>query len=126
MNLEVYPRGMRKVLELYSSYPQIKKLIVTESGVCYSDKQEEGRVKDKKRVKYHQKMLRNVKKAIKKGINVKGYFVWTLVDNFEWREGYAPRFGLIYNDFKTQQRIVKQSGYWFKSFLKNQKRMSKK
>jgi beta-glucosidase len=79
-------------------------------------------VNDASRKKYHVKMLKQVKKAAQKGIPVSGYFVWTLVDNFEWREGFKPRFGLVYTDFKTQKRIVKYSGKWFRSFLCDDKK----
>ena len=51
------------------------------------------------------------------GINITGYMAWTLMDNFEWAEGYEARFGLVYTDFKTQQRTVKKSGYWWQAFL---------
>ncbi len=55
--------------------------------------------------------------AKQEGINVKGFFVWSLTDNFEWAEGYQPRFGLIHVDFSTQKRTIKASGYWYGNFL---------
>ena len=61
----------------------------------------------------------NVIIAKREGVNVNGYFVWSLTDNFEWAEGYRPRFGLIYVDFATQDRIIKDSGYWYSSLLAN-------
>lgn len=121
MNLDVYTKGMKDILDFYAAYPQIKKLVITESGVCYEDKLVDGKVDDKKRLKYHKKMLKQVKRAIKRGVNVQGYFVWTLTDNFEWCEGYEPRFGLVYNDFTSQRRVMKNSGLWFKSLLKQKK-----
>jgi len=74
-------------------------------------------VHDVQRRDYHQDILKVVKKAIKNEVDIGGYFAWTLVDNFEWREGFEPRFGLVYNDFATQKRLVKDSGLWFKEFL---------
>jgi len=56
-------------------------------------------------------------KAKNEGVNIKGYFVWTLMDNFEWAQGFQPKFGLIHTDFKSQLRTIKQSGYWFRDFL---------
>ena len=55
----------------------------------------------------------------KSEVKVNGYFIWTLLDNFEWAEGYYPKFGIVHVDFKTQQRIVKNSGRWYGQFLKN-------
>ncbi|MFT3740858.1 MAG: family 1 glycosylhydrolase [Breznakibacter sp.] len=121
MNLDVYPKGLKHLLKFYADYPQIKQLILTESGVCFPDFPIGGRIHDVERTKYHQEILKVTKKAIKKGVPVGGYFAWTLVDNFEWREGFEPRFGLVYNDFSSQQRIVKDSGEWFKEFLNEKK-----
>jgi beta-glucosidase len=117
MGLDVHPKGLSSLLHFYSKYKGIRKIILTESGVCYPDFLRGEKVNDARRKKYHQKMLKHVKKAIKRGIPLAGYFVWTLVDNFEWREGFQPRFGLVYNDFKTQKRTVKASGKWFRKFL---------
>jgi len=75
--------------------------------VCLDDELIDGKVKDPKRIKYMKKTFSKILKAIRKGKNVKGVFLWTLVDNFEWEEGYKPRFGLIYNDFKTQKKRLK-------------------
>ena len=120
MNLDVYPKGLYQLLKFYNSYPQIKKIIITESGVCYPDYLVAGHVHDARRMKYHQKILKQVRKAQDKNIPVKGYFVWTLVDNFEWKEGFEPRFGLVFNDFNTQKRTIKDSGLWFQQFLSSE------
>ena len=61
--------------------------------------------------------LTQVLKARREGIPVQGYFAWSFIDNFEWAQGYYPRFGLVYVDYKTQKRIVKVSGHWFREFL---------
>ncbi len=119
MGLEVYPKGLYKLLKFYNNYHNIKKIIITESGVCYPDTIHEGKVYDTKRLQYHKKMLKQVLKAQKLHIPVSGYLIWTLVDNFEWREGFEPRFGLIYNNFRTQERTIKHSGLWFRRFLSN-------
>jgi len=58
-------------------------------------------------------------KAKNEGVNVSGYFVWTFIDNFEWAEGYHPRFGLVYTNFETQERIIKASGKWYQKFLRS-------
>ncbi len=117
MGLDAYPKGLAHLLDFYMCYDGIKQIILTESGVCYTDFLRGDKVNDALRKKYHQKMLKQVKRAIRRGVPVKGYFAWTLVDNFEWREGFQPRFGLVYNDFETQKRTLKASGAWFRDFL---------
>ncbi len=118
MNFEVYPLGMYKILMQFSNY-NINNIIVTENGVCYKDTLEGGRVHDQKRIQFFKDYLSNILKAKREGAPVSGYFVWSLTDNFEWSEGYQPRFGLVHVDFSTQKRTIKDSGYWFKGFLKN-------
>jgi len=117
MNWEVYPEGMYRILKQFASYPSIKKIIVTENGAAFSDEVTGNSVKDPKRVKFLQDYLEQVLKAKKEGVPVKGYFVWSFLDNFEWAEGFRPRFGLVHVDFTTQKRIVKDSGIWYKEFL---------
>lgn len=119
MGLDVYTGGLYKLLKFYGSYPQINSLQVSESGVCYTDYLRGKKVNDASRRKYHEKMLKQLLKARSEGVPVDGYFVWTLVDNFEWSEGFGPRFGLVYTNYETQKRIIKSSGHWFRKFLKN-------
>lgn len=117
MGWEVYPEGIYKVLKKFAAYPNVKKLYVTENGCAFPDVVENGRVHDAKRVQFFKDYLAQVLRAKNEGVNVQGYFVWTLMDNFEWAEGYKTRFGLVHVDFKTQQRIMKDSALWFKEFL---------
>lgn len=107
------------MLKKFSAYPNIKKIIVTENGAAFPDEVVDGKVNDIKRTDYIQQHLQQLLRAKKEGVNVDGYFVWTLTDNFEWAEGYHTRFGLIYVDFETQKRIIKQSGRWYADFLKD-------
>jgi beta-glucosidase len=113
MNADAFYRIVKKVW-LYGS---IKDIIITENGACFKDKVEDGVVADEKRIDYFQSHLKALLKAKKEGVNVKGYFAWTLTDNFEWNEGYHARFGLIHVDFKTQLRTIKNSGHWWREFL---------
>ncbi|HQR94412.1 MAG: beta-glucosidase [Bacteroidetes bacterium 24-39-8] len=117
MNWEVHPPCIFNALERYGSYPQIKEIIVTENGSAFEDKIEENQVNDIERTSYLQEHIAQVKLAKQAGIPVNGYFVWTLMDNFEWAEGYHPRFGLVHIDFATQKRTIKMSGNWYKQFL---------
>ncbi|MDP1086260.1 family 1 glycosylhydrolase, partial [Klebsiella pneumoniae] len=87
-------------------------LIITENGAAFPDTLQNNRVHDPKRLQYIQNILQQVLRAKQEGVNVNGYFVWTFLDNFEWAEGYHPRFGLVHVDFQTQQRTVKASGHW--------------
>ena len=117
MGWEVHPEGIYWLLKKFAAYPQIKKIIVTENGCAFEDKLENGRVSDPKRIRFLQNYLKQVLRAQREGVNVKGYFVWTFMDNFEWAEGYHPRFGLVHVDFETQKRIIKDSGKWYQGFL---------
>jgi beta-glucosidase len=117
MNWEVFPASIYEMLKKYGAYKKVKKIYVTENGAAFEDTLLNGKVEDKRRVRYLHDYIAQVYKAKQEGIPVEGYFVWTLQDNFEWAEGYRPRFGLIYTDFNTQERIIKDSGYWYKDFL---------
>lgn len=118
MGWEVYPEGIHQVLKQFAAYPGVDKIIVTENGAAFPDTVEGDRVHDVKRVNFYKNYLAQVLRAKREGVNIKGYFAWTLMDNFEWAEGYKPRFGLVHVDFETQKRTMKDSGLWFKEFLK--------
>jgi beta-glucosidase len=118
MEGEIYPEGLYHILKKFSSYKGIRCLIVTENGTCVPDKLENGKVHDRDRIDYFKNHLAAVLKAKNEGVNVNGYFVWSPTDNFEWDKGYRTRFGLIYLDFHTLERYVKDSGLWFREFLK--------
>ncbi|MEX0811144.1 MAG: GH1 family beta-glucosidase [Chitinophagales bacterium] len=118
MKWEIYPEGIYKMLRRFQEYKGIKEIIVTENGAAFPDVVENNAVHDHKRVQFYKDYLRNVLRAKHEGVNVKGYFAWSLLDNFEWAEGYHARFGLVHVDFETQKRIIKDSGLWFKEFLK--------
>lgn len=120
MGWEVYPEGIYHLLKKFNAYPQIKKIIVTENGAAFPDTVANGRVADPRRQKFIEDYLAQVLRAKQEGVHVDGYFIWTMMDNFEWAEGYHPRFGLIHVDFETQKRTVKDSGYWFRDFLKGE------
>ena len=117
MNWEIYPDALYEMLRKFSAYRPGLPLVVTENGAAFPDKIEHNQVSDPERLLYLQEHIRRVRHAQESGIPVKGYFVWSLTDNFEWAEGYHPRFGLIYVDYKTQERTIKSSGHWFRDFL---------
>ncbi|RYJ40801.1 Beta-galactosidase [Flavobacterium anhuiense] len=117
MGWEVYPPAMYHILKKFNEYDGIKKIIITENGAAFPDTVQNGKVHDIKRTHFIQDNLEQILRAKEEGLNVEGYFVWSLTDNFEWAEGYNARFGLIHVDFETQKRTIKNSGLWFKDFL---------
>jgi beta-glucosidase len=114
---EINADSFYHMLKRFWHYGMVKEIIVTENGACFKDILQNGRVKDEQRIQYFQQYLMAMRKAKLEGANIKGYLAWTLMDNFEWNEGYHARFGLIHVDFKTQLRTIKDSGYWWREFL---------
>lgn len=121
MGWEIYPPALYHILQKFNSYTGIKKIIITENGAAFPDTVVNGKVYDIKRTHYIQDYLEQLLKAKQEGCKADGYFVWSLTDNFEWAEGYNARFGLVYIDFETQKRTIKQSGIWFRDFLEDSK-----
>jgi len=119
MGWEVAPDGMYDILKQFSNYSGVKEIIISENGAAFEDLLEDGKVNDIRRVEFFQEYLKSILQAKKEGVKVGGYLAWSLLDNFEWAEGYHPRFGLVYVNYETQERIVKDSGKWFASFLTN-------
>jgi len=117
MGWEVYPEGIYQIIKQFAAYKNLPPIIITENGAAFKDRVENGRVHDKQRVEFYQQYLENVLKAKKEGVDIRGYFAWSFMDNFEWAEGYGPRFGIVHVDYKTQKRTIKDSGLWFKEFL---------
>ncbi|WP_026632307.1 GH1 family beta-glucosidase [Dyadobacter alkalitolerans] len=118
MGWEVSGDGMYHILKQFDAYDGIREIIVSENGAAFHDQVEGENVHDPERTSFYQEYLAAILKAKNEGVKVKGYLAWTMMDNFEWAEGYAARFGLVHVDFKTQKRIIKDSGKWFASFLK--------
>ena len=93
-------------------------IYVTESGASFDDYVDpNGEVIDSERVSYFSNYLAAAGTAIQDGVNLKGYFAWSFLDNFEWAEGYSKRFGLVYVDYRTQERIPKRSAYWYRQLI---------
>lgn len=123
MGWEVNPDGLRVLLErLTASYDNLPPLYVTENGSSYDDPQPvDGRVADPQRVAYLVSHLRAVADAAANGVDVRGYFAWSLLDNFEWAWGYDKRFGIVHVDYDTQVRTVKDSGLTFAEVIRASK-----
>lgn len=114
---EINPDSFYRLLKRYWNYGSVKSIIVTENGACFKDTLKNGTVHDIERIDYFKQYLSAVYKTKQEGVKINGYLAWTLMDNFEWSEGFNARFGLIHVDFKTQLRTIKDSGYWWRDFL---------
>jgi len=110
---EVYPQGIYDmVMRIARDYK--RPIEITESGCSYADGPEpDGHVPDARRIAYHKAHLAQLARAIKDGADVRGYHAWSLLDNFEWAEGYSQRFGLVWVDFRDGRRVIKDSGHWY-------------
>jgi beta-glucosidase len=110
---EVYPRGMYDIVQRVSKDYGLP-IEITENGCSYGDYPDAaGKVADNRRIHYYREHLRELARAIHDGADVRGYHAWSILDNFEWAEGYTQRFGLVYIDFPTQRRYMKDSAKWF-------------
>ena len=119
MGWEVYPEGLFEILERVFREYRPKQLMVTENGASYAEGPDEtGKIHDKKRIDYLQNHIRAVWQAIQAGIPVTAYLVWSLMDNFEWERGYLERFGIVYVDYETQKRFLKDSAYWYSDVIR--------
>lgn len=120
-NWQVAPDGLVRLISRVVKDYQPAHIFITENGSTYEDTVlQDGSVNDEQRKSYLQRHLAAVLEAIKIGLPIEGYFAWSLLDNFEWAEGYSKRFGLTYVDFQTQQRRLKASGEWYRNFLKGE------
>lgn len=111
----IYPKGLYDmIMRVVKDYPNYNKIYITENGMGYKDDFNNGDIDDQPRIDYIKSHLEAVSQAIEDGANVKGYFLWSLMDVFSWSNGYNKRYGLFYVDFETQERYPKKSAYWFK------------
>jgi beta-glucosidase len=118
MEWEIYPQGLTELLvRLHRDY-RMPPIFITENGAAFKDKVDGGQVNDVERVAYLQSHIKAVAAARLAGVNVQAYFVWSLLDNFEWASGYAKRFGIVHIDYDTLKRTPKQSANWYGQFLR--------
>jgi len=121
MGWEVYPEGLTELLlRLHRDY-SLPPLYVKENGAAFKDVLEGGRVRDLDRTDYIARHIGAVAEALRQGVPMAGYMVWSLLDNFEWASGYAKRFGIVHVDYETQTRTPKDSALWYRDFLRTQK-----
>jgi len=112
--LEIWPQGIYDLVMQISREYNHSIIEISENGCCYLDSPDEtGRVADARRIAFHRQILAELARAIADGARVRAYHAWSLVDNFEWGDGYTQRYGLTYVDFRNQKRTVKDSGLWY-------------
>jgi len=116
---EIRAEGMSHLLDtVYDRYDNLPPCYITENGACYNmEVNANGVVDDQPRLDYLEKHLTVLADSIDSGIPVKGYFAWSLMDNYEWAEGYSMRFGVVHVDYSTQKRTVKNSGLWYQELV---------
>ncbi len=117
MGWEVFPDSLYEAIMMVKNANPSMPIYVTENGAAYTDEVTDNSVHDQKRIRYIERYLHAVHRACDDGADVRGYFCWTLMDNFEWAEGFHQRFGLIHVDQNTQERIIKDSGYWYRDMI---------
>lgn len=118
MDWEVYPGGLEHILNwLYETYGL--PIYITENGAAFNDTLTNGTVNDDQRVDYIQQHLESVESALGNGADIKGYYVWSFLDNFEWSYGYSKRFGIVYVDFDNMERTIKKSGYFYRDYIRS-------
>ena len=114
---EIYPKAFTELLVSLNEKYSLPPIYITENGAAMADKITDGVVNDQDRLDYYQQHLNAVHDAIEQGVEVHGYFAWSLMDNFEWAEGYLKRFGIVYVDYATQARTIKASGLAYKALI---------
>lgn len=118
---EIYPQAFTDLLVSLQQKYSLPPIYITENGCAAADILTNGEVADQMRLDYYQQHLLAVDQAIRQGVDVQGYFAWSLMDNFEWAEGYSKRFGIVYVDYTTQQRVIKQSGLAYRDFIQQRR-----
>ena len=118
MDWEVYPQGLQDILErLARTYTDLPPIYITENGMASDDRLDNGMIDDQQRISYLKRHFAACSRAMQNGVDVRGYFVWSLMDNFEWAFGYERRFGIVHVDYATQRRTLKNSALAYADYL---------
>ena len=117
---QAYPEGIRELSQRYREDYGNPVVYITENGMAEEDVVENGHVHDTTRQRFIELYLAELAQAIHEGSDIRGYFIWSLMDNFEWNSGFSKRFGLVYVDHQNQQRIIKDSGRWVAELARTQ------
>jgi beta-glucosidase len=124
MGWEIFPSGLANILTRIHREYGVQALVVTENGAAFEDHWDgHDHVHDQQRIDYLRAHIQTLAEVRQQGIPVQGYCAWSLLDNFEWAQGYCKRFGLVYVDYPSQRRIVKDSGHWYANFIRRQREL---
>lgn len=118
MEWDISPESLRKVIEMVRGYTDIP-IHISENGSAWKDVVENGKIHDVDRISYLESHLKEVEEMNKDGLDIQAYYAWSFMDNYEWAFGYSKRFGIVYVDYETQERIPKDSFYRYKEIIKN-------
>lgn len=121
MDWEIYPQGLTELLVGLKRNYDLPPIYITENGMANTDTLQNGKVPDMKRIAYVRSHLEALAQAMEQGVDVRAYFLWSLLDNFEWNSGYAKRFGIVHVDYSTQRRTLKDSALWYRNFIQEQR-----
>jgi beta-glucosidase len=118
MGWEVCAPALRRMLNKIQKEYRVPPIYITENGAAFKDERgEDGKIHDKRRLEYLRNHFLQTRLAMDDGVDVRGYFVWSLMDNFEWAHGTSKRFGLIHVDYENQERTMKESGEWYREAI---------
>jgi beta-glucosidase len=121
MGWEIYPQGLTELLVKLKGEYDLPPVYITENGMANVDEVADGRVDDRARIDFVARHLAALQAAMAQGVDVRGYFLWSLLDNFEWNSGYSKRFGIVYVDYANQRRTPKASALWYRDFIAGQR-----
>jgi beta-glucosidase len=121
MGWEIYSKGMTELLVALKAEYELPPIYITENGMASVDRLAQGRVADDQRIAYISSHLDALAAAMAQGVDVRGYFLWSLLDNFEWNSGYEKRFGIVHVDYATQVRTPKDSATWYRRYITDQR-----
>jgi beta-glucosidase len=121
MGWEIYPQGLTELLVKLKGEYDLPPVYLTENGMANVDEVADGRVDDRARIDFVARHLAALQAAMAQGVDVRGYFLWSLLDNFEWNSGYSKRFGIVYVDYANQRRTPKASALWYRDFIAGQR-----
>jgi len=121
MGWEIFPDGLTELLLKLKAEYDLPPIYITENGMANPDVIVDGEIPDEARIDFVLRHLKALNDARLQGVNIQGYFLWSLLDNFEWNSGYAKRFGIVHVDYATQQRTLKHSAHWYREYLLKQR-----